>query len=192
MRSVRGRSERKLIVLNELSQPIGPTELIVKELGSFLGTLARNETFCPINAEIEIIETQESEDGSQSSVDAFAEVIGPDHLGRVRLYGCEVTKTLWKQKMGDSRSYSNVTDEMIYKKIEEMEERMQQRMQEKFNVQKDAMEQDIIMNIIAQLQRLNTGLTLDPNMLRLHVRLPGEEASIQLINCPSADSNNQG
>ncbi|XP_059302008.1 uncharacterized protein LOC132053932 [Lycium ferocissimum] len=49
MQSVHGRSERKLIVLNELHQPIGPTEAIVKELGSFLGTLARNGTFCPLN-----------------------------------------------------------------------------------------------------------------------------------------------
>ncbi|MCD9643484.1 hypothetical protein HAX54_030997, partial [Datura stramonium] len=36
-------------MLNELNQPIDPTESIVKELGSFLGTLARNGTFCPIN-----------------------------------------------------------------------------------------------------------------------------------------------
>lgn len=49
MQSVHGRSERKLIVLNDLNQPIGPPESIVKELGSFLSTLARNRTFCPVN-----------------------------------------------------------------------------------------------------------------------------------------------
>ncbi|XP_019232515.1 PREDICTED: uncharacterized protein LOC109213208 [Nicotiana attenuata] len=49
MPRVHGRSERKLVVLSDLNQPIGPTDEIVKELGSFLGTLARNSTFCPLN-----------------------------------------------------------------------------------------------------------------------------------------------
>jgi len=49
MQVVHGRSERKLILLNELNQPIGPTKEVVSELGSFLGTLARNGTFCPLN-----------------------------------------------------------------------------------------------------------------------------------------------
>lgn len=41
MQVVHGRSERKLILLNELNQPIDPTKEVVSELGSFLGTLAR-------------------------------------------------------------------------------------------------------------------------------------------------------
>jgi len=49
MQNVHGWSESKLIVLNELNQPIGPTKEVVSELGSFLGTLARNGTFCPLN-----------------------------------------------------------------------------------------------------------------------------------------------
>jgi len=49
MPSVHGRKERKLIVLNENNQPIGPTDDVVAELGSFLDTLARNATFCPLN-----------------------------------------------------------------------------------------------------------------------------------------------
>ncbi|XP_019245487.1 PREDICTED: uncharacterized protein LOC109225320 isoform X2 [Nicotiana attenuata] len=49
MQSVHGRKDRKIIVLNEFNQPIGPTNEVVKELGSFLGTLGRNETFCPLN-----------------------------------------------------------------------------------------------------------------------------------------------
>ncbi|XP_059302824.1 uncharacterized protein LOC132054881 isoform X2 [Lycium ferocissimum] len=328
MQSVHGRSERKLIVLNELHQPIGPTEAIVKELGSFLGTLARNGTFCPLNvfkwkklkthddmwnytmekydipkvakewalrtiqlawrkyknglkkkhyyryandeirmakrpkevsnlnlrlssnigtpmrlkkntenrkklryphtvgktsfaiireenpealsskeffvatrrrkpgrvykdsyedtaskiAEMERIETQESEDGSQS-VDAYVSVMGPDHPGRVRLYGRGVTKTLLKRESGGSGLSSNVTDEME-KKMEEIEERMQQRMQEKFNAQKDTMEQDITMKVIAKIQQLNPEFRLDPNMLRFSVRSPGEASS--------TPGNNQG
>lgn len=47
MQVVHGRSERKPIVLNELN--IGPTKAVVTEPGSFLGTLARNGTFCPLN-----------------------------------------------------------------------------------------------------------------------------------------------
>ncbi|XP_060172400.1 uncharacterized protein LOC132603390 [Lycium barbarum] len=328
MQSVHGRSERKLIVLNELHQSIGPIEAIVKELGSFLGTLARNGTFCPLNvfkwkklkthddmwnytlekydipkvakewtlrtiqlawrkyknglkkkhyyryandelrmakrpkevsesqfkalleywnsdaaqdmsrkntenkklryphtvgktsfaiihekkkkenpealsskeffmatrrrkpgrvykdsyedttskiAEMERIETQESEGGSQS-VDAYVSVMGPDHPGRVRLYGRGVTKTLLKQKAADSGPSSNVTDDME-KKMEEIEERMQQRMQEKFNAQKDTMEKDITMKVIAKIQQLNPEFQLDPNMLRFSVRSPGEASS---------------
>ncbi|KAH0743210.1 hypothetical protein KY290_031203 [Solanum tuberosum] len=300
MQNVHGRSECKLIVLNELNQPIGPTKEVVSELGSFLGTLARNGTFCPLNvfnwtmlkthddmwnyikekydipevgkdwalgaiklawrgykcrlkkmhfyaydddatrmakrpkfvsesvfkeilehwnsdeakekkketadalsskdlfvatrkrkpgrvykdshedtmakiAEIERIETQESEDVTQS-VDAFTTVMGQDHPGR-----------------GDSGpSSQTVDDEMMQKKIEEMEERMQQRMQEKFNAQNDTMERDVTVNIIAQLQRLNPGLTLDPNMLRFTVGSPGDGAAIQLINRPSVGYNNHG
>lgn len=49
MQIVHERSERKLIMLNELSHPIGPTKAVVNELGSFLDTLARNWTFCPLN-----------------------------------------------------------------------------------------------------------------------------------------------
>nr|XP_009796106.1 PREDICTED: uncharacterized protein LOC104242723 isoform X2 [Nicotiana sylvestris] len=49
MPSIHDRKERKLIVLNENNQPIGPTDDVVAELGSFLGTLARNATFCSLN-----------------------------------------------------------------------------------------------------------------------------------------------
>ncbi|KAF3627728.1 hypothetical protein FXO38_20395 [Capsicum annuum] len=45
--------------------------------------------------EMERVETQESEDGSQS-VDAFIIIMGPNHPGRVRLYGRGVTKSLLK------------------------------------------------------------------------------------------------
>ncbi|XP_019265556.1 PREDICTED: uncharacterized protein LOC109243115 [Nicotiana attenuata] len=49
MPSVHGRKERKLIVVNENNQPIGPSDNDLAELGSFLGTLARNAAFCPLN-----------------------------------------------------------------------------------------------------------------------------------------------
>ncbi|KAH0765151.1 hypothetical protein KY285_001022 [Solanum tuberosum] len=49
MQSVHGRQERKLVVLNRYNQPIGPTNAVVTELESFLGTLARNAMLCPLN-----------------------------------------------------------------------------------------------------------------------------------------------
>ena len=49
MHSVHSRHERKLILLNRLNQPIGPTEDVVIEFGSFLGTLARTATLCPFD-----------------------------------------------------------------------------------------------------------------------------------------------
>ncbi|XP_016445356.1 uncharacterized protein LOC107770547 [Nicotiana tabacum] len=140
--------------------------------------------------------TQESEDGSHS-VDAFASVMGPEHPDCVRLYGRGVTKTVLKGKIGNLGSSLDANNERVQKKMEEMEERMQQRMQEKLNVQKDAMEQDIIMNVVARLQRLNLELRLDPDMLRFSARSPIEASSaqqddVQLNNRPSAGNNNQG
>lgn len=81
---------------------------------------------------------------------------------------------------------------MVKKRMDEIEERIRQVMLEKFNAQKDAIEQDVTMNIIAQLQRLNPGLILDQKMLRFTVLSPGEEAVLQPINLPSAGSNNHG
>nr|XP_009763633.1 PREDICTED: uncharacterized protein LOC104215514 [Nicotiana sylvestris] len=49
MKSVHGRHERKLILLNNLNQLVGPSDAVVTEFGSFLGTLARNATLCPLD-----------------------------------------------------------------------------------------------------------------------------------------------
>nr|XP_009798770.1 PREDICTED: uncharacterized protein LOC104244947 [Nicotiana sylvestris] len=139
--------------------------------------------------------TQETEDDSQS-VDAFASVMGPEHPGRLRLYGRRVTKTSLKRKVGDIGTSSS-TDEMLQQKMVEMEERMQQRMQEKFNAQKDAMELQVAVNIISQLKRLNSDLQVDPSMLAFNAHSPGvassaQQAAVQLINRLSTRSNNRG
>ncbi|OIT27987.1 hypothetical protein A4A49_65002, partial [Nicotiana attenuata] len=214
MPRVHGRSERKLVVLSDLNQPIGPTDEIVKELGSFLGTLARNSTFCPLNihnwkklntkedmwtyikAEMEQIQTQESEDDNQS-IDPFATVMGLEHPGRVRLYGRGVTKTILKQKSGNSGPSSKTTDEIMEQKMKEMEERMQQRMQKNFEEQQETWRQQITLNVVAQLQHINPDLRIDPNMLAFGGRSLGEassaqQATVQLINRPSTGSTNQG
>ncbi|KAG5628899.1 hypothetical protein H5410_000616 [Solanum commersonii] len=49
MHNVHTRKERKLILLNKLNQPVGPTKDVVTKLSSFLGTLARNATLCPFD-----------------------------------------------------------------------------------------------------------------------------------------------
>ncbi|KAH0752130.1 hypothetical protein KY285_005278 [Solanum tuberosum] len=49
MQRVHGRNERKMILLNNNNQPVGPTNDVVLELSSFLGTLARNATLCPLD-----------------------------------------------------------------------------------------------------------------------------------------------
>ncbi|XP_019230422.1 PREDICTED: uncharacterized protein LOC109211347 [Nicotiana attenuata] len=140
--------------------------------------------------------TQESEDGSQS-VDAFASVMGPEHPGRLRLYGRGVTKTSLKRKVGDFGPSLSSTNEVMQQKLDEMEERMQQRLQEKFNAQKDAIELQVAVNIISQLKHLNPNLRVDPSMLGFNARSSGEassaqQAAVQLINRLSTGSNNQG
>ncbi|XP_019231529.1 PREDICTED: uncharacterized protein LOC109212351 [Nicotiana attenuata] len=245
MPNVHGRKERKIIILNEYNQPVGPTKEVVKVLGSFLSTLARSGTFCPLiekydipdeakqwvfdsvcsawrkyksqlkathftayendelrmkNRPVDVLEshfkdllkywnsdphkkmsetntenrsklmcphtagripfalireaemeriqsTQESEDGSHS-VDTFVSVMGPEHPGRVRLYGRGFTKTVLKRQKGNLGSSLDV-DKRMEQRIEKMEERMQQRIHEKLNEQKDAIEQNITMNVIA-------------------------------------------
>ncbi|OIT27012.1 hypothetical protein A4A49_24548 [Nicotiana attenuata] len=49
MKNVHGRQEPKVILLNHLNQPVGPSDKVVTEFGSFLGTLARNATLCPLD-----------------------------------------------------------------------------------------------------------------------------------------------
>ncbi|TMX00967.1 hypothetical protein EJD97_025533 [Solanum chilense] len=58
-------------------------------------------------------------------------------------------------------------------------------------VEKDIMERDVTVNIIAQLQRLNAELKLDPYMLRFTVASSVDRAALQLIHRPSVGCNNQ-
>ncbi|KAM3248157.1 hypothetical protein P3L10_009925 [Capsicum annuum] len=89
--------------------------------------------------EMERVETQEIEDGSQST-DAFIIVMGHDHPNQVKLFGHGVTKSLLKQKASHSRLSINIFDELVEKRLDELEERIQQRMQKKFNAQRDVIE----------------------------------------------------
>ncbi|KAH0762309.1 hypothetical protein KY290_018382 [Solanum tuberosum] len=61
--------------------------------------------------EMEAIETQM--DTNDQSVDAFSAVMGPEHPGRLRLYGVGVTKTILKRKAGNSDHFLNATDDVV-------------------------------------------------------------------------------
>ncbi|KAF3656324.1 hypothetical protein FXO38_14198 [Capsicum annuum] len=151
-------------------------------------TIGRTSFALIREVEMERVETQESENGSQS-VDAFITIMGLDYPGRVRLYARGVTKSLLKHKSSYSRPSSNIiADKSVEKRMDDQEERIQKRMQ----ARRDAIEQDITMNIIVQLQHQNPGSTLDPNVLRFNARSLKEEASIQQINRPFIGSNNEG
>src|SRR5215471_6968709 len=41
--------EREEVTLNRFGQPIGPTERVVSNLSMFLGSIARNSDWCPLN-----------------------------------------------------------------------------------------------------------------------------------------------
>ncbi|KAI5435668.1 hypothetical protein KIW84_022186 [Lathyrus oleraceus] len=49
-KKIHGRTleEREQVTINEDGRPIGPTSKVVSDLSLFLGTLARNSTFCPL------------------------------------------------------------------------------------------------------------------------------------------------
>ncbi|KAM3358909.1 hypothetical protein P3S68_021842 [Capsicum galapagoense] len=66
--------------------------------------------------------------------------------------------------------FSLSTDELLQQKMEEIEERMKQRKLEKFEEHKGTMQQQIAINIIARLQRLNPDLQLNPDLLAFCAR----------------------
>ncbi|XP_070028077.1 uncharacterized protein [Nicotiana sylvestris] len=139
-----GKKEKK----KETSEPLSSKDIFVairKRNPDRVYKASYADTLNKIAEMDRIQSTQETEDGSQS-VDAFASVMGPEHPGRLRLYGRGVTKTSLKRKVGDIGTSLSSTDEMLQQKMVEMEERMQQRMQEKFNAQKDAMELQVAVN----------------------------------------------
>ncbi|OIT02501.1 hypothetical protein A4A49_32356 [Nicotiana attenuata] len=208
MKHVHGRKERKVILLNNLNQPVGPSDKVVTEFGSFLGTLARNATLCPLDildwrkmdtkediweytkAEMEEIEAQQSKNGNES-VDAFASIMGPEHPGRLRLYGRGVTRTSLRGKVGFFESSSNTTNS-----LQKMEEKIQ-RMEEKIEEQKATIRQEVVADVLARLQR--SGIDIDANIIlaALGDNSPGgassaQQPTLQPICRPSTDSNKEG
>jgi len=105
-------------------------------------------------------------------VDAFSTVMGPEHLGRLRLYGVGVTKTTLQKKVGNSESTLNATTDGM----QQMQERMQ-KMVKQMEEQKKTVRQEVIADVIAQLK--HAGL-IDPNILAaLSIPSPSEPTSVQ-------------
>ncbi|KAF7808184.1 putative transposase [Senna tora] len=99
----RSVEEREEVILNDDGQPIGPREKTVKDLSLFLGTMARNSTFCPLTYTIgrlcqSQLKDHLTQNPEQNHTEAFKEVFGKEKAGRVRCYGRNVTPTALKQK----------------------------------------------------------------------------------------------
>ncbi|KAL3328024.1 hypothetical protein AABB24_035599 [Solanum stoloniferum] len=101
-------------------------------------------------------------------VDAFSSVMGPEHPGRLRLYGVGLIKTTLKKKVGNLESTLNATTDGMH----QMQERMQ-----KMEEQKKTVRQEVIADVIAQLK--HAGL-IDPKILAaLSIPSPRESTSVQ-------------
>ncbi|XP_070018422.1 uncharacterized protein LOC107771969 isoform X3 [Nicotiana tabacum] len=247
MKSVHGRHERKLILLNNLNQPVGPRDAVVTEFGSFLSTLARNATLCPLDildwrkmdtkediweytkekdkktsdplsakevfvatrkrkvgrsyksadedttskiAEMEEIEAQQNKNGNES-VEAFASVMGPEHPGRLRLYGRGVTRTSLRGKVRCFEPSSNTSNS-----IQKLEEKIQ-RMEEKIEEHKATIRQEAVADVLARLQRL--GIDIDANIIlaalgdnSLGEAPSAQQTALQPICHPSTGTNKEG
>ncbi|XP_019234014.1 PREDICTED: uncharacterized protein LOC109214539 isoform X1 [Nicotiana attenuata] len=141
-------------------------------------------------AEMVAIESQQNENGNES-VDVFASVMGPEHSGRLRLYGRGVTRTYLRGKVGCFESSSNTSNS-----LQKMEEKIQ-RMDEKIEEQKATIRQEVVADVLARLQR--SGIDIDANIIlaALGDDSPGEassaqRATLQPIRRPSTDSNKEG
>ncbi|KAG5589526.1 hypothetical protein H5410_040040 [Solanum commersonii] len=121
---------------------------------------ASNENTTSKIAEMEEIEKQMSTNGQ--SIDAFSAVMGPEHPGRLRLYGVGVTKTILKKKVDNSEPTLNATNDVV----QQMQERMQ-KMEKQMEEQRRTMRQEVIADVVAQLQ--HAGL-IDSNILAKIVR----------------------
>ncbi|WMV08687.1 hypothetical protein MTR67_002072 [Solanum verrucosum] len=168
MQNVHGRSESKWIVLNELNQPIGPTKEVVSELGCFLGTLARNGTFCPLNIfNWKMLKTHDDMWNYIKEKYDIPEVGKDWALGAIKLAWRGNKSRKWKRRCNKKCKKNSMRKKIQWKEM-------------------------LQVNIIAQLQCLNPGLTLDPNMRRFTLGSPGDGAALQLINRPYVGCNNQG
>ncbi|KAG5610094.1 hypothetical protein H5410_021375, partial [Solanum commersonii] len=64
------------------------------------------------------------------SVDAFLAVMGPEYLGRLRLYGVGVTKKTPKKKVDNSKPTLNATNDVV-QQMQEMMQKMEKQMEGK-------------------------------------------------------------
>ncbi|KAH0706129.1 hypothetical protein KY289_011205 [Solanum tuberosum] len=172
MQSVHGRQERKLVVLNRYNQPIGPTNAVVTELGSFLGTLARNAMFCPLN-----IHNWKNMDTKKDLWDYTQEKEkeSPDELSTKELFVATRSR-----KPG--RVYKDSNEDTI-SKIAEME-KMQSQQNEDDNQSFDAFTTVMGHEHPGCLRLYGRGVT------KMGAQSPQE--AMQPLNRPSSSKNHQG
>ncbi|KAG5580277.1 hypothetical protein H5410_050904 [Solanum commersonii] len=143
-------------------------------------------------AEMENIEMQQNEDGIET-IDAFSSVMGPEHPGRLRLYGIGVTKTTFKGKVGHFEVSSNATNDLV-KKMEERMLRIEEKIEEQkeqFDKKKTMMRQEIVEYVKTNPQC--SGLPIDVNVLATLLDVSSRrETNIRPIHRSSTSSNNQG
>ncbi|XP_060177810.1 uncharacterized protein LOC132607743 [Lycium barbarum] len=175
----RWKQETTCSVNEKTKGNVSRKEIFVEKQGN-PGACTRSQMKTQL-AEMEEIETQLSADGSQP-VDAYSAVMGPEHPGRLRLYGRGVTKTSLKGKAGTSEPTSNATNDVE----QEMQERIQ-KMEEQMEEQKRTMRAEVTADITAKvIEKLQRAGLISPDMLvALCAPSPGEATS-----APQADSNN--
>ncbi|PHT70153.1 hypothetical protein T459_25257 [Capsicum annuum] len=110
--------------------------------------------------------------------------MGPEHLGRVRLYGTRVTRTFLKRINGIYDPTFNSTNDIV----RQMQERMQ-KMEDQIEEQKRTIRQEVIADLIAQLQIV--GL-LDPKMLAALSISSSNDSTSTLADTGRNSQNNQG
>ncbi|XP_018624713.1 uncharacterized protein [Nicotiana tomentosiformis] len=117
--------------------------------------------------------------------------MGPEHPGRLRLYGRGVTRTYLRGKVGCFEHSSNSTN-----CLQKMEEKIQ-RMEEKIEEQNTTIRQEVVADVLARLQR--SGINIDANIIlaALGDNSPGEvlssqQTTLQPICRPSTSSIKEG
>ncbi|XP_070044246.1 uncharacterized protein [Nicotiana tomentosiformis] len=140
-------------------------------------------------AEMEEIEAQPNENGNES-VEAFSSVIGPEHPGRLRLYGRGVTRTSLRGKVRCFEPSSNTPNYL--QKVEEKIQRIEEIIEEL----KATIRQEDIADVLTRLKR--SVIDIDANIIlpTLGDNSLGEASSaqqtLQPIRHPSTGNNKEG
>ncbi|KAL3321519.1 hypothetical protein AABB24_039243 [Solanum stoloniferum] len=116
-------------------------------------------------------------------VDAFSSVMGPEHPGRLRLYGVGLIKSTLKKKVGNLESTLNATTDGMH----QMQERMQ-KMEKQMEEQKKTVRQEVIADVIAQLK--HAGL-IDPKIL-VALSIPSLRESTSVQGAEQGDEIEEG
>ncbi|KAF3679768.1 putative ethylene-responsive transcription factor-like [Capsicum annuum] len=209
MQAIHGRNDRQLIVLNELNQPIGPTKAVVTEFSSFLGTLARNGTFCPLNLSwtklkthddmwsyIQVLSSQYFDFYLAKRPISVPEPIFEDllkhwHFEEAKVEMERVDTQESKDSTQSTNSFTTVMGIDYPGRVRLLKHGVTMSLLKKkaSNSGSSSKPDELVEK---RLDELKERLTLDPNMLGFNVHSSGEALANQPINYQSVGSNNQG